>query len=89
VTINNNPAPYVALPTDYFIGQNVGAPSSVSLPLAPVGTIYIVKDVSGNASVNPISISDVTTIDGAGFALINTDYGSLNFIFNGTEWNIF
>ena len=57
-----------------------------------VGKIFIVKDVAGQAGAptnNTITIIDVTTIDGAALALINSDYGSLSFIFNGTEWNIF
>lgn len=89
VTIVTSLAPYIALPTDYFIAMNVAGPSIVNLPLAPTGTVYIVKDISGQASVNPITISDITTIDGAASAIINTDYGALSFVFNGIEWNIF
>jgi hypothetical protein len=80
--------PYPVLLTDYAVEVNVAGPSSVVLPVAPVGTVFIVKDISGLASTNPITVTASTTIDGAASALINTDYGSLTFIFNGTEWNI-
>jgi hypothetical protein len=85
---NVTTTPYDALLTDYMIAVNVQGPSSVVLPASPTGTVFIVKDTSGTASTNPITITASTTIDGAANAIINTDYGSLTFIFNGTEWNI-
>ena len=81
-------SPYTATPNDYMIGVNVAGPSIINLPLAPTGTVYFIKDISGQAATNPITIQDVTTIDGATTALINTDYGSLSLLFNGTEWNL-
>lgn len=80
--------PYNALLTDYAIEVNVAAPSSVVLPVAPIGTVFIVKDISGLASTNPITVTASTTIDGAASATINANYGSITLIFNGTEWNI-
>lgn len=85
---NVTTTPYLVPLTDYTIAVNVAAPSSLVLPVAPTGTVFIVKDSSGNASINPITISASSTIDGSADATINTDYGSLTFIFNGTEWNI-
>ena len=81
-------APYVALLTDYLIDVNVPALASVSLPVSPTGTVFIIKDISGVAAINNITITATTTIDGAPNALINTDYGSITMIFNGIEWNI-
>lgn len=80
--------PYLVLPTDYFIDVNVAGPSSLVFPVSSAGTVYIVKDTSGAAAVNPITITAATTIDGAPAAVINTNYGSLTFVFNGTEWSI-
>jgi hypothetical protein len=61
----------------------------VNLPLSPIGTSYIVKDVAGTAGLGaPITITDVVPIDGSISALINTNYGSLTFVFTGTEWSI-
>lgn len=84
--------PYLALATDLFIGvNNTGlVPFSVVLPANPqTGKVYIVKDVSGTAAVDPITITAVGhTIDGAASATINTNFGSVTLVFNGTEWNI-
>jgi hypothetical protein len=79
---------YNAVLTDYDIAVNVAGPSSVIFPVSPTGTVFIVKDASGLASGNPITITASTTIDGSANATINTNYGSLTFVFNGTEWNI-
>lgn len=89
VTIANT-SPYVIQPTDYYIGVNA-VPFTVTLPAAPpTGTVYVIKDVTGTATLaNPITISDVNTIDGATAAQIATNYGSLSLVFNGTEWNLF
>lgn len=80
--------PYLADLTDYYLAVNVAGPASVVLPAAPTGTVFIIKDISGDASTNPITVTASTTIDGALSAIINTDYGSITLIFNGTEWNI-
>lgn len=80
--------PYNAAADDYYIGVNVISPSVINLPAGPIGKIYVVKDISGTADTNPITIQDVTTIDGAATAVINTAYGSLTFIFNGIEWSL-
>lgn len=80
--------PYLVPLTDYAVEVNVAGPSSVVLPVSPTGTVFIVKDISGAASTNPITITASTNIDGAPSATINVNYGSLTFIFNGTEWGI-
>lgn len=85
-------SPYLALTTDLFIGvNNTGlVPFSVVLPANPqTGKVYIIKDVSGTASTNPITVTAVGhTIDGAAGATINTDYGSITLVFDGVEWSI-
>ena len=80
--------PYVALSTDYLIDVNVAGLASVSLPVSPTGTVYIIKDISGAASTNNITVTATTTIDGAPNAVINVDYGSVTLVYNGIEWNI-
>lgn len=80
--------PYQVLATDYFLCVSVNSPSSVVLPVSALGAVFIVKDCNGNASTNPITITALTNIDGAANATINSDYGSITLIFNGTEWNI-
>jgi hypothetical protein len=80
--------PYLADLTDYYLPVTLAVPGSVVLPAAPTGTVFVVKDISGTANINPITITASTTIDGAASATINSPYGSLTFIFNGVEWNI-
>ena len=80
--------PYVAVLTDYYLAVEVGAPSSVILPISPIGTVFIVKDAIGTSSLNPITITAATTIDGAANYVLSIDYSSITLIFNGLEWNI-
>ena len=97
--VNGNPSPvsvtevttaeYTALATDYFLCVDHAGQVVITLPTGILGTVYIVKDCSGNASVaNPIIVQGTAqNVDGA-TSTINTPYGSLTFIFNGTEWSI-
>ena len=82
--------PYNATLEDYFIGVDVAAAASVVLPVSPTGTVFIVKDIDGDATTNPITITAAggVLIDGAASAIINAPYGGLQFVLNGTEWNI-
>jgi len=80
--------PYNALLTDYYLAVDVAAAASIVLPVSPTGTVFIIKDIDGDAATNPITITASTTIDGAASATITADYGSVTLIFNGTEWNI-
>lgn len=65
-------------------------PSTITLPAATtVGKLFVVKDTSGNASTNNITITSSSLIDdGFGSATINVDFGSMTFVASGTEWNI-
>jgi len=99
ITIGGNPSPvtvtnvttatYTALATDYFLCVDVAAPVTITLPTGILGTVYIVKDCDGDAVTNPITIQGTggELVDGA-TATINTPYGSISLIFNGTEWSI-
>jgi len=99
ITIGGNPSPvtvtlvttatYTALATDYFLCVDVAAPVTITLPTGILGTVYIVKDCDGDAFTNPITIQGTggELVDGA-TATINTPYGSISLIFNGTEWSI-
>jgi hypothetical protein len=80
---------YTALSTDYFLCVLTNAPVTITLPTGILGTVYIVKDCFGDAANNPITIQGTggETVDGS-TATINTNYGSLQFVFNGTDWSI-
>lgn len=91
VTVTQVTTPnYTALPTDYFLCVDVAAPVTITLPTGILGTVYIVKDCDGDATTNIITVQGTAgqLIDGAATALINSSYGSLTFVFNGTEWSI-
>jgi hypothetical protein len=80
---------YTALSTDYFLCVLTNAPVTITLPTGIVGTVYIVKDCFGAASTNPITVQGTggQLVDGS-TATINTNFGSLQFVFNGTDWSI-
>jgi hypothetical protein len=79
---------YTATVRDYFLCVDHAGLVTITLPFGVLGTVYIVKDCSGNAFDYPITIQGTAqTVDG-GVAEIDTNYGSLTFIFNGTEWSI-
>lgn len=79
---------YTALLTDYFIGVVTSAEYTITLPNGPTGTVFIVKDVSGTASTNPITVVNTVDIDGEAGATIDTNFGSLTFVYSNGAWNI-
>lgn len=92
VTVTNvTETPYQITTDDYFLAVDFGGiAGDITLPDTPtIGDIYIIKDISGNASLAPITItSNGPLIDGTGTAVINTDFGSLTFIYSGLDWSI-
>ena len=79
---------YTASVRDYFLCVDHAGLVTITLPFGVLGTVYIVKDCTGNAFTYPITVQGTgQTIDG-GTAEIDTNYGSLTFIFNGIEWSI-
>jgi hypothetical protein len=79
---------YAIQDTDYFIGVITSAEYTITLPDPVEGTVYVVKDISGNAATNNITINNTSPIDGAATAVISTDYGSLTFVFVANAWSI-
>jgi len=61
--------------------------ATVILPLTPPsGTVARVKDFSGNAATQNITVSTGELIDGSATYVINTNYGELTVAFTGTTW---
>ena len=87
---NVSTTPFDILAADYFLGVNIPIASSVVLPIGvPVGTVYIVKDTSGLAFTNPITVTALTsTIDGGTSYTLNTNYGSITLIRSSLEWSV-
>ena len=81
---------YDVLSTDYFLCVDTATFAvTITLPIGVLGTVYVIKDCSGNADVNPITIngSDSQLIDGSS-ATINSPFGSIQLIFDGDQWCI-
>lgn len=86
--------PYTVLSTDDYIGVTSSSTGiTVKLPNAPAtGRVVIIKDTSGNSSTYNITVTTVggaVDIDGATSFIMNTNYESAQFIFNGTSYEIF
>jgi len=78
--------------TDDVIDVAVPGPVAVAvnLPAGVLGREFTIKDGLGLAApATPITITPTAgTIDGAATAVINAPYGSLTFVYNGTQWLI-
>lgn len=80
--------PYNGTGDERFIGVNVAGAATVNLagPIEP-GQIVVVKDESGNAGTNTITINGAgANIDGAGSTTITTNYGTVRLYSDGTNW---
>ena len=65
-----------------------GGPVTITLPTPTNGRVLKVKDSTGNAGTNNITINPHAseTIDGAASKVINFNYGSVNLVSDGTNW---
>ena len=87
-------ANYTATKTDTIIGVDCsGGAKTITLPTAGTinGKVYIIKDESGDASSNNITVATEgsETIDGANTKTINSDYGVLRIYSDGTNYFTF
>lgn len=75
---------------DYYLGVNSSSACTITLGCKLMDQVQIIKDQSGSASTNNITISPNTgTIDGASSKLISTNFGTMHFRFDGTNyWTI-
>jgi len=70
---------------------NTSSPRTITLPTgasAGTQTVYIIKDETGAAATNNITVAGNGSelIEGAGTKTINTNYGVLRVYWNGTQW---
>jgi hypothetical protein len=87
-------SPYVVAATDDYMSVNTSSIAiTVQLPNAPTtGRVYTIKDKSGLAATNNITITTVggtITIDGSTSFVMNTSYQSINVLFDGTNYEVF
>lgn len=83
--------PYTVLKTDYIILVDTTTGRTINLIASPVaGMTYEIKDSTGSASVNNITIiPTASTIDGAASISINQNYGAIKVVYNGTQWGAY
>ncbi len=85
VTVTTN---YTAISNDDVVLCNQSAAITVTLPSAANanGRILTIKDKSGSAATNNITVSGANTIDGTASKVINTAYGVLRLVSDGSNW---
>lgn len=85
-------ASYTVLPTDYLIGvTSTSSAYTITLPTVPtLNQTFIIKDESGAAATNNISVTvnGTITIDGSTTVTINTNYGAIQVYFSGSNYFI-
>jgi hypothetical protein len=85
---------YIVLTSDYYLSCDVsGGTIQLNLPNSPTtGKVWVAKDSGGDASTNNITVTTpggVVLIDGSTTFVMNTDYESAQFVFNGTSYEVF
>lgn len=93
-SLDNTDSPYVVLATDEYLSCDVSlGVLTIRLPDAPTtGRVIYIKDSSGNANSNNISVTTVggvVTIDGVTTYTMNQNYQSISVIFNGSSYEVF
>lgn len=83
---------YQVLSTDFYIGCN-GSGITITMPLGSVvnpGQMFVIKDESGNALVNNITINPTSPnlIDTNSAVKLYTNYMSLTLLWSGSLWSI-
>jgi hypothetical protein len=78
----------------YYIGvTSTAAPRTITMPAVGgiiTGQIWVIKDESGGAATNNITVSgNGVNIDSAATYVINTNYGSVQIMYNGTQFNVY
>ena len=83
-------AAYTAKAGDRVIGVNRAGAVTITLPTSQVrlGRIYTVKDESGAAASNNITVATEgsETIDGSATDVISDNYGAKHYYSNGSNW---
>ena len=93
-SVNNAASPYTVLSTDQYIKVDTsGGAVTIRLPnTTTTGRFVIVKDSTGTAAASNITVTTVggaVNIDGATTFVMNTNYESGNFLWDGTAYEIF
>jgi hypothetical protein len=92
--VNFAASPYTVLGTDEFLAvQSSGGAITIRLPNAPAtGRVYTIKDSTGNASTNNISVTTVggvVLIDAAATYIMSSNYQAINVNFTGAAYSVY
>lgn len=92
--VNSAMSPYTVLATDCFISVDSSAGAvTIDMPnTTTTGRVIIVKDRLGSAATHNITVTTpggVVTIDGSTTFVMNTNFESSEFLFNGTSYEVF
>ncbi len=81
--------PYTTVPQDaVIIVDTTSARTIIPLALPTTGQVHRIKDNTGLAGTNNITITPSgKNIDGAASYVITTNYGAVDIVYNGTQWN--
>jgi len=87
-------SPYQVQSSDYYISVDCsGGIVTLNFPNSTVtNRTWIIKDRTGNASANNISITTlggVVTIDGQTTYKITSNFGAINLLFNATSYEVY
>jgi len=92
--VNHAASPYTVLTTDEYLSVDCSA-GTVSLLFPNAATLsraWVVKDRTGNAATNNITVTTVggaVNIDSSTSFVMNTAYESINIIGNGTTYEVY
>jgi len=86
--------PYTLATTDDYVSCDTsGGVITVKLANGPAtGRVFVIKDFAGTSAASNITITTVggaVTIDGATSYTLNTNYTSVQLIFNGTSYEVY
>ena len=73
-----------------IINKSAGSATTVNVYASPsLGQSLTVKDGRGDAGTNNITVTPfASNIDGASTFVINVNYGSIDIVWNGTNWSL-
>ena len=86
--------PYTVKSDDEFLGVNsTGGAITIKFPDNPaIGRVYIIKDILGSAGTHNITLTTVSAsdlIDNAVTFVMNTNWESVQLLYNGAKYLVF
>ena len=87
-TITVTAPAYTVTNEDFYVGVNYAGPVTITLPATMYnGRMYYIKDESGQAATNPITVQGTIDND-AGGIIIAQNNGGVQLIYSSASWRI-